>query len=260
MLWRNCDLDEEARIPFAVPLALHKTQRADHVCRAASLFLYRAHIITKKERRYMDLKEVYEGVISGNQKVVGEGVQAALDEGTSPSTILFDYLIPAMTEVGERFERNEFFVPEMLIAARAMQAGMVLIKPLLVESGVEPVGKVALGTVKGDLHDIGKNLVSMMMEGAGFEVMDLGVDTAAEKFVEAVRGGAQILAMSALLTTTMPSMKGVIDALVEAGLRDQVKVLIGGAPVTQAYADQIGADGYAPDASSAARAAKELLG
>ena len=208
----------------------------------------------------MDMKEVYEGVISGNQKVVGEGVQAALDAGTSPATILFDYLIPAMTEVGERFERNEFFVPEMLIAARAMQAGMVLIKPLLVESGVEPVGTVALGTVKGDLHDIGKNLVSMMMEGSGFEVMDLGVDAAADKFIQAVRDGADVLAMSALLTTTMPSMKTTIDALVEAGLRDQVKVLIGGAPVTQAYADQIGADGYAPDASSASRAAKELLG
>ena len=208
----------------------------------------------------MDLKEIYEGVISGNREVVSEGVQAALDEGVGPSTLLFDALIPAMSEVGERFERNEFFVPEMLIAARAMQSGMVLIKPLLVESGVEPVGRVAIGTVKGDLHDIGKNLVAMMMEGAGFEVDDLGVDASADKFVDAVKGGAQVLAMSALLTTTMPSMKTSIDALVEAGLRDQVKVLIGGAPVTQAYADQVGADGYAPDASSAARAAKKLLG
>ncbi|MBN1639741.1 MAG: corrinoid protein [Anaerolineae bacterium] len=207
----------------------------------------------------MDLKEVYEGVINGNQKVVGEGVRVALDEGTSPGTILFEYLIPAMTEVGERFERNEFFVPEMLIAARAMQAGMVLIKPLLVDSGVQPMGKVAIGTVKGDLHDIGKNLVSMMMEGAGFEIMDMGVDTSPERFVDAARQGADILALSALLTTTMPSMKTTIDALVESGLRDKVKVLIGGAPVTQAYADQIGADGYAPDASSAARLAKELM-
>ena len=208
----------------------------------------------------MDLKTVYEGVISGNQKVVGEGVQAALDEGTAPSTILLDYLIPAMTEVGERFERNEFFVPEMLIAARAMKAGMVLIKPLLVETGIKPTGTVAIGTVKGDLHDIGKNLVSMMMEGAGFEVMDLGVDASPDKFTQAVRDGADALALSALLTTTMPSMKTTIEALVEAGVRDKVKVLIGGAPVTQAYADQIGADGYAPDASSAARKAKELLG
>jgi 5-methyltetrahydrofolate--homocysteine methyltransferase len=208
----------------------------------------------------MDLKEVYEGVISGKQNVVAEGVKAALDEGVAPGTILFDYLIPAMTEVGERFERNEFFVPEMLIAARAMQAGLGLIKPLLADSGIEAVGTVAIGTVKGDLHDIGKNLVSMMMEGAGFEVMDLGVDASPDKFVNAAKQGADVLAMSALLTTTMPSMKTTIDALVEAGIRDKVKVLIGGAPVTQAYADQIGADGYAPDASSAARKAKELLG
>jgi len=208
----------------------------------------------------MDLKQVYEGVINGNQKAVAEGVQEALDEGVSPSTILYDYLIPAMSEVGERFERNEFFVPEMLIAARAMQSGLALIKPLLVESGVEPVGRVAIGTVKGDLHDIGKNLVSMMMEGAGFEVVDMGVDTSPDSFVQAVRDGVDVVAMSALLTTTMPSMKTTVDALVEAGLRDNAKVLIGGAPVTQAYADQIGADGYAPDASSAARKAKELLG
>jgi len=208
----------------------------------------------------MDLKEIYDGVVSGNQKVVAEGVQAALDAGESPSTLLFECLIPAMSEVGERFERNEFFVPEMLIAARAMQAGMTLLKPLLADSGVEPLGRVAIGTVKGDLHDIGKNLVSMMMEGAGFEVVDLGVDTTPDKFIEAVKDGADVVAMSALLTTTMPSMKTTIDAMVEAGLRDKVKVLIGGAPVTQAYADQIGADGYAPDASSAARKAKELLG
>jgi 5-methyltetrahydrofolate--homocysteine methyltransferase len=214
----------------------------------------------KKEKQYMDLKGIYEGVISGNRDAVSEGVKTALSEGVSASTLLFDYLIPAMSEVGERFERNEFFVPEMLIAARAMQAGMVQIKPLLVESGVEPIGTVAIGTVKGDLHDIGKNLVGMMMEGAGFELDDLGVDASPEKFVQAVRDGAGVLAMSALLTTTMPSMKTTIDALVEAGIRDDVKVLIGGAPVTQAYADQIGADGYAPDASSAARKAKELLG
>lgn len=208
----------------------------------------------------MDLKQIYEGVINGNAKVVSEGVKEALDEGTAPSTLLFEALIPAMTEVGERFERNEFFVPEMLIAARAMQSGMTLLKPLLVESGVEPVGTVAIGTVKGDLHDIGKNLVAMMMEGAGFELMDLGVDTSPDKFVQAVRDGADVMAMSALLTTTMPSMRTTIDALVEAGLRGKVKILVGGAPVTQAYADQIGADGYAPDASSAARKAKQLLG
>jgi 5-methyltetrahydrofolate--homocysteine methyltransferase len=208
----------------------------------------------------MDLKEIYDGVISGNQKVVSEGVQAALKAGVTPATLLFDYLIPAMSEVGERFERNEFFVPEMLIAARAMRGGMVHLKPLLADSGVVAIGRVAIGTVKGDLHDIGKNLVSMMMEGAGFELVDMGVDTPPEKFVQVVRDGIDVIALSALLTTTMPSMKTTIDALVEAGLRDKVKVMIGGAPVTQAYADQIGADGYAPDASSAARKAKELLG
>jgi 5-methyltetrahydrofolate--homocysteine methyltransferase len=208
----------------------------------------------------MDLNQIYEGVLTGKAQVVSQGVQKALDEGTEPSVILYDCLVPAMGEVGERFERNEYFVPEMLIAARAMQAGMAVLKPHLVESGVEPIGKVAIGTVKGDLHDIGKNLVAMMMEGAGFELMDLGVDTSPDKFVQAVRDGAGVLAMSALLTTTMPSMKTTIDALVEAGLRNNVKVLIGGAPVTQAYCDQIGADGYAPDASSAARKAKQLLG
>jgi 5-methyltetrahydrofolate--homocysteine methyltransferase len=208
----------------------------------------------------MGLDEIYESVISGDRDAVASSVQAALEQGVEPSTLLFDALIPAMAEVGERFERNEFFVPEMLIAARAMQAGMELLKPLLAESGVESVGRVAIGTVKGDLHDIGKNLVMMMLEGAGFDVFDLGVDAPPEKFVQAVTEGAQVVAMSALLTTTMPSIKTTIDALVEAGVRDQVKVLIGGAPVTQAYADQIGADGYAPDASSAARKAKELLG
>jgi 5-methyltetrahydrofolate--homocysteine methyltransferase len=207
----------------------------------------------------MDLKGIYEGVINGNQKAVAEGVKAALAAGVKPGTLLFDCLIPAMSEVGERFERNEFYVPEMLIAARAMQAGMSQLKPLLVDSGVKPIGKVAIGTVKGDLHDIGKNLVAMMMEGAGFELMDLGVDTSPDKFVQAVKNGADVVALSALLTTTMTSMKTTIDALVESGLRSKVKVLIGGAPITQAYADQIGADGYAPDASSAARKAKELL-
>ena len=205
-------------------------------------------------------QEIYEGVLRGKREVVSEGVGAELDAGTSPGSLLFDVLIPAMKEVGDRFERNEYFVPEMLIAARAMQSGMVLLKPKLVESGVEPIGRVAIGTVKGDLHDIGKNLVAMMMEGSGFEVVDLGVDASPDKFVDAVKAGVDVLAMSALLTTTMPSMKTTIDALVEAGVRDKVKILIGGAPVTQAYADQIGADGYAADASSAATQAEALLG
>jgi 5-methyltetrahydrofolate--homocysteine methyltransferase len=204
-------------------------------------------------------QEIYEGVLRGKREVVSEGVAAELEAGTMPGSLLFDVLIPAMKEVGDRFERNEYFVPEMLIAARAMQSGMTLLKPKLVETGVEPIGKVAIGTVKGDLHDIGKNLVAMMMEGSGFEVIDLGVDASPDKFVNAVKEGVDVLAMSALLTTTMPSMKTTIDALVEAGVRDQVKVLIGGAPVTQAYADQIGADGYAADASSAATKAEDLL-
>jgi len=208
----------------------------------------------------MELKEIYEGVVSGNAQKVANDVQAALDAGVPAEKILKEALIPGMAEVGARFERNEYFVPEMLISARAMQYGLNKLKPLLAASGVEPLGKVVIGTVKGDLHDIGKNLVAMMMEGAGFEIMDLGVDAAPEKFVDAAKKGAQVVAMSALLTTTMPGMKTTIDALKEAGIRDKVKVLIGGAPVTQAYADQIGADGYAPDASSAARKAKELIG
>jgi 5-methyltetrahydrofolate--homocysteine methyltransferase len=165
-----------------------------------------------------------------------------------------------MSEVGSRFEQGEYFVPEMLIAARAMQAGLKLLKPLLAQSGAEPLGRVAIGTVKGDLHDIGKSLVAMMLEGAGFEIMDMGVDVAPEKFVEAVRGGANVVALSALLTTTMPNMKVTIEALKQAGLRDRVTVMVGGAPVTQAYADDIGADGYASDASSAVRKTKALIG
>ena len=208
----------------------------------------------------MDLKELYQAVVNGNAPFVKEGVQKALDEGMAPGKLMFECLVPAMQEVGDRFERHEFFVPEMLIAARAMQGGLALLRPLMVEAGVEPIGQVALGTVKGDLHEIGKNLVGIMLEGAGFEVTDIGVDAPAEKFVQAAKDGAQVVAMSALLTTTMPAMKTVIDALLEAGIRDQVKVMVGGAPVTQAYADQIGADGYAADASGAARKAKELLG
>ena len=165
-----------------------------------------------------------------------------------------------MTEVGDRFARNEFYVPEMLIAARAMQGGLAILKPLLVDSDIVSAGSVAIGTVKGDLHDIGKNLVSMMLEGAGFEIMDLGVDVAPAKFVEAVQENhVQIVALSALLTTTMTMMKGTIEALVEAGVRDQVKVIVGGAPLTQKYADEIGADGYADDAGGAVKMAKALL-
>ena len=209
----------------------------------------------------MDLQQIYERVITGDAPGVEELVEQAVAEGVLPSEIISQYLIPAMTEVGARFERQEFYVPEMLMAARAMQTGLGALKPLLVEGELEPIGQVVMGTVKGDLHDIGKNLVCMMLEGAGFEVTDLGVDVGPKKFVKAAREQKpDIVGMSALLTTTMPAMKSTIEALVEAGLRDKVKVLVGGAPLTQAYADQIGADGYAPDAGSAIRKAKELLG
>jgi 5-methyltetrahydrofolate--homocysteine methyltransferase len=206
------------------------------------------------------LEQIRASVIEGNAKGAEAQVKQALDEGLSAEEILNTALIPAMSEVGAKFEEGEYFVPEMLISARAMQAGLKLLKPLLAESGTEPIGKVAIGTVKGDLHDIGKSLVAMMLEGAGFEIVDLGVDVAPEKFVDAVKNGVNVVAMSALLTTTMPNMVNTIKALTDAGLRDQVHVMIGGAPVTESYAKQIGADGYAPDASSAVRKARELLG
>lgn len=209
----------------------------------------------------MSLKEdIYNKVIVGQAEEVKALTAQALGRGISAAELLNEALIPAMTEVGQRFERQEFFVPEMLIAARAMKAGVEVLRPYLVEAGVKPIGTVVIGTVAGDLHDIGKNLVSMMLEGTGFRVIDLGVDVPAEKFVQAVReNNPQIVGMSALLTTTMMAMKATIEALSKAGLREQVKVMIGGAPVTQRFADEIGADLYAPDASSAARVAKEAV-
>ncbi len=203
---------------------------------------------------------VYSNVIEGNAPNVKKGVQDALDAKLDVNEILQDGLIAAMAEVGARFERNEFFVPEMLIAARAMQEGLSLLKPLLVEQGVKPIGRVAIGTVKGDLHDIGKSLVGMMLEGAGFEIVDLGVDVSYEDFIAAVKNGANVVAISALLTTTMGNIQATIEAFKEADMRDQVKVIIGGAPVTEAYAVQVGADGFAPDASSAVTKVKTLLG
>jgi 5-methyltetrahydrofolate--homocysteine methyltransferase len=208
----------------------------------------------------MDLKIIYQNVIDGQASEVEAGTRAVLAAGVGAEEILNQSLIAAMTEVGRRFETYEMYVPEMLIAARAMQAGLRVLKPLLAQANVKSAGKVAIGTIKGDLHDIGKNLVGMMLEGAGFEVVDLGVDAAPEAFVQAVRDGAQIVGMSALLTTTMPSMETTIAALKDAGLRDRVKVLIGGAPITQEYATKIGADAYAPDASIAARLARQLVG
>lgn len=208
----------------------------------------------------MDLKTVYNAVIEGDAEAVQTGVKRLLDGGTAAESILHEALIPAMDEVGQRFEEGDFFVPEMLIAARAMQSGLGLLKPHLAEGDVQSSGKVVIGTVKGDLHDIGKNLVSMMLEGAGFEVVDLGTDVDPTKFIEEVRKGAQIIGMSALLTTTMNNMKAVIEAVEDIGMRDQVKIMIGGAPVTSEYAKSIGADGFASDASSAVRLAKELMG
>lgn len=205
------------------------------------------------------IPEIYEGVINGQNALVQQKVKEALEGGVSPAAILNEGMIAAMAEVGRRFEEGEYYVPEMLIAARAMQGGMALLKPLLQQNEIKSAGKVAIGTVKGDLHDIGKNLVAMMLEGAGFEIKDLGTDVAPQKFVEAVKAGVDIVALSALLTTTMTNMKTTIAALQEAGLRDKVKVMIGGAPVTEAYAKQIGADGYAVDASRAVSAAKTLM-
>lgn len=207
-----------------------------------------------------DLKAVAENLIKGQAPLVQQGVQQALDEGVPVREILHEGLIAGMNVVGAKFKNNEFYIPEVLIAARAMKGGMELIRPKLVEEKVEPAGVAAIGTVKGDLHDIGKNLVAMMLEGAGFQVVDLGIDVPPEKFVQSVReSGVQIICMSALLTTTMPSMKATVEAIKEAGLSDNIRTLVGGAPVTEAYAEQIGADAYAADAASAADRARELI-
>ena len=207
------------------------------------------------------LEDLRENFIDGNMNGVTDGVNAALAEGIPAGDLLSKGLISGMTEVGQLFEDGEFFVPEMLIAARAMQAGVAILKPKLVEQDIKPLGKVVLGTITGDLHDIGKNLVGMMLEGVGFEVIDLGTDVTPEQFVDAVKEyDAGFVGMSALLTPTMPAMKSAVEALKESGVRDNVKVLIGGAPITQNYAEEIGADIYAPDGPSAARKAKEAIG
>ena len=211
------------------------------------------------ETNMADFQGIADALIKGQAPVVKELVQEAVNENVSPEDILLKGLIEGMSVIGARFKNNEVYVPEVLIAARAMHAGMDILKPLLTESGVQPKGVVAMGTVKGDLHDIGKNLVMMMLEGAGFNVVDLGVDVSPEKYIEAIKNGAQIIGMSALLTTTMPSMKSTIDAINEAGIRDSVKIMVGGAPLTQAFADEIGADGYSPDAASASELALQLM-
>ena len=206
------------------------------------------------------LQKLYNAVLEGDFDGVKTNVPAALEAGLDPNVILNDGMIAAMREVGALFEAGEYYVPEMLIAARAMQSGMALLKPHLQKSDQKSNGKVLIGTVKGDLHDIGKNLVGLMLEGAGYEIIDLGVDVPAEEFVrKVIELKPDVVGMSALLTTTMPSMKTTLDALTAAGLRKHVKVIVGGAPVTEAYAQQIEADGFALDASRAVNMVKELL-
>jgi corrinoid protein of di/trimethylamine methyltransferase len=207
-----------------------------------------------------DLKQLYEAVVRGDAKTTHAITQQALAEGIDPLELVNQYMVPAMDEVGRRFEANEYFVPELLISARAMKAALALIRPLLTARGDKPVGRVAIGTVKGDLHDIGKNLVASLLEGGGFEVIDLGVNVPPETFIATVtEKNANIVAMSALLTTTMPAMKTTIEALKRAGVRERVKVLIGGAPITQKYADEIGADGFSESAVGAVAIAKKAV-
>jgi methylmalonyl-CoA mutase cobalamin-binding domain/chain len=206
------------------------------------------------------LSELYDETLVGNKPQVLALTTQGLSEGLGPEVLLYEALIPALEEVGARFERGDFFVPEMLIAGKAMAGALDILRPLLAETGAETIGKIVMGTVKGDVHDIGKNLVNIMFEGAGFEVIDLGVQVSPEKFIAAVQEHKpDILGFSAFLTTTMPMFKANMNALVKAGLRDEVIVMVGGAPVTQEYADVVGADGYAADASAAVVKAKELL-
>jgi 5-methyltetrahydrofolate--homocysteine methyltransferase len=213
-----------------------------------------------RERSMSDFAELYDAILKGNAKKAEEVTKAALAAQADPTELVQKYMIPAMDEVGKRFECNEYFVPELLIAARAMKTSLALITPHLVRVGAQPAGRIVIGTVQGDLHDIGKNLVASMLEGGGFQVVDLGVDVAPQKFVEAAKEKeGSILALSALLTTTMTMMKNVIEALKQAGLRDKTKVIIGGAPITQQYADEIGADGYSDNASGAVALARKLV-
>ena len=205
------------------------------------------------------IEELREAVVDGQAKLAVAKVTEGLEDGIEAGTLLREGLIQAMAQVGKLYEEGEIFVPEMLVAARAMTAALSVLKPHLIEEGVASSGKVAIGTTKGDLHDIGKNLVAMMLEGSGYEIVDLGVDVPADKFIEAIKEGANVVAMSALLTTTMTNMQLAIEAIKAAGLRDQVRIIVGGAPITKSYADEIGADGYAEDASSAVRLVKEVL-
>jgi 5-methyltetrahydrofolate--homocysteine methyltransferase len=208
----------------------------------------------------LELKRLYDAVLNGDLKTAVEVTKSAIAADVDPQKLVTEFMIPAMDEVGRRFETNEYFVPELLISARAMKGSLELIRPLLAARGIEPAGRVVIGTVKGDLHDIGKGLVAAMLEGGGFDVADLGVDVSAEKFVaQAKERGANIIAVSALLTTTMVGMKTVVTAVQDAGLKDQCKVIIGGAPVTQHFADTIGADGYSNSAAGAVSLARQLM-
>jgi 5-methyltetrahydrofolate--homocysteine methyltransferase len=205
------------------------------------------------------LDNIYEAILDGDMGIVPTNVQSAIDAGILVSDILTEGMIAAMEEVGRLFQEGEYFVPEMLLAAHSMKAGLSVLQPHLVNTGVEPIGKIILGSVDGDMHDIGKNLVAMMLEGAGFQIVDLGTDVSAAQFVEAVKEGADILGLSALLTTTLPSMESTIRTIEAAGLREDVKIIVGGAPVTTDYAHKIGADGYAKDASQAVKVAKSFI-
>lgn len=206
------------------------------------------------------LMRVYNNILNGENEEIGSSVLGALEGKLQANQILFEAMVPAMDEVGRLYEQGQYFIPEMLVAAQTMRVGLIELQPYLIEKGVESLGKIAIGTVQGDMHDIGKNLVIMMLEGAGFQIQDLGVDVAPGKFIEAIQSGAQIIGLSALLTTTMPLMKTTIDAIKDAGLRDQVKIIIGGAAVSKEFADQIGADGFAPNASSAVTLARNVIG
>ncbi len=207
------------------------------------------------------MAELYDAILNGNAKAAAEATRQALEAGAGALDLVNGEMIPAMDEVGRLYECEEYFVPELLLAARAMKSSLGLLRPLLAASGAQPAGRVAIGTVKGDLHDIGKNIVAAMLEGAGFEIVDLGADVAADRFVEAVRSrNVNLVCLSALLTVTMPSMKATIDALTAAGVRGKVKVMVGGAPVTQRFAEQIGADGYGENAAAAVALARKLAG
>jgi corrinoid protein of di/trimethylamine methyltransferase len=207
-----------------------------------------------------DHKQLYDAILNGDAKTSAAVTRDALAGGTQPMELITGYMIPAMDEVGKRFECEEYFVPELLLSGRAMKASMELLRPLLAQGGVEPIARVVIGTVKGDLHDIGKNLVASMLEGGGFEVIDLGADVAPEVFVETAKSkNATLVALSALLTVTMNSMRTTIQAFEKAGMRNKVKVMVGGAPVTQQFADEIGADGFSENASAAVALARKLI-